>query len=91
MLEKIDSDPTKQHKVKDEKYTIKNYLGLKSSVIFSFCHKNHFNNQCETFLSWPVDRRFKEVKRLGLCTNCIRPGKQTMQIDLLMQNLQETA
>lgn len=79
LLEKIDSDFTKQHKVKDEKYTTKNYLGLQGSVICSFCRNNHFNNQCETFLSWPVDRRFNEVKRLGLCTNCIRPGHTNKQ------------
>lgn len=48
-----------------------------SSVRCKLCGKSHNLFQCKSFLNKSVTDRLREVKRLGLCINCLKAGHQT--------------
>lgn len=39
-----------------------------------FCKGTHWLNLCDKFLKLPVNERFSEIKKIYLCTNCLRPN-----------------
>lgn len=82
LLEKIDSNGKTQKSsgntstntnTKYERVSSGAHVSTKG-LFCSFCKKNHYNNQCEIFFKLPVASRFAEVKRLNLCSNCLRKG-----------------
>lgn len=41
----------------------------------SFCHEtSHYTYKCPKLLALPFKSRFFELKRLGICTNCLKTG-----------------
>lgn len=54
----------------------RSYSLFSSESACQMCNGKHFLFQCETFAKLSQSERLKEVKRLGLCINCIR-GKHS--------------
>jgi ribosomal protein L28 len=51
------------------------FLSTESSSKCFLCNSDsHYIFKCNDFLKLTVSGRFKEVKRLKLCTNCLRPN-----------------
>jgi len=55
-----------------------NYAGNREGCII--CQGDHFIYVCKKFLSLPVSARFKEIKRLKACTNCLRNDHSSPEV-----------
>lgn len=55
-----------------------NYAGNREGCII--CQGDHYIYVCKKFLSLPVSARFKEVKRLKACTNCLRNDHSSPEV-----------
>ena len=45
-----------------------------SSVCCVFCKRNHFSENCISFLKLTPEERFQRFRSLGLCIRCMKPG-----------------
>lgn len=43
------------------------------------CDEKHFVYACKKFNNLPINARYNEVKRMALCTNCLRSGHSASQ------------
>lgn len=53
-----------------------------NQIMCNYCKKGHTIYNCQEFLKLPIDERWKKVKSLKLCSNCLRIGhsKETCSI-----------
>ncbi|XP_018362903.1 PREDICTED: uncharacterized protein LOC108761065 [Trachymyrmex cornetzi] len=83
MLERLEArskEKPSAHKKEDDKTKSKTHskdgaIALANSTDSGkcyLCHGEHCLYQCGKFLSYPIDERIKEARRLKLCMNCLR-------------------
>ncbi|KAJ8969787.1 hypothetical protein NQ317_018783, partial [Molorchus minor] len=48
---------------------------VSTTPVCSFCSNKHYNNNCPEFLKLSSRSRFDKAKKLGLCLNCLKKGK----------------
>uniref|UniRef100_V5I888 Uncharacterized protein n=1 Tax=Anoplophora glabripennis TaxID=217634 RepID=V5I888_ANOGL len=52
----------------------RSFLLSNQNLKCSFCNGDHSVYNCQNLLKIPVKLRLDEIKKLKLCTNCLRPG-----------------
>ncbi|XP_045463718.1 uncharacterized protein LOC123673282 [Harmonia axyridis] len=78
LLESLDtkaytSDPNNISNKKSRE--IRSYSHLSTKInLCPLCNQSHFIYSCKEFLDIPIEKRFAEIKRHRLCSNCLRPG-----------------
>lgn len=72
MLVTLETEKNKSNKLETRPKLQKAFVG---TVVFcTYCKDKHSINNCSEFLKLDTHSRFQEVKRLGLCLNCLKKG-----------------
>lgn len=84
ILEKIEmiANNNQINNIKSNKYPPKTYQSHHANAINSqcvLCKGDHYIFNCDKFIKQSPINRIEEVKKLKLCSNCLRPGHQTSQ------------
>lgn len=79
LLESMDNKTTQNITHRKQDFKPQTYSTVDRPISCPFCKENHFIHSCKKFLELTPQARYSEVKRLRLCSNCLRRGHSTKE------------